>query len=164
MGYGLNTYPDTVNGGGGGAGGSIMYQTTVAYPYVSGYYPATSCYMPLYGSAYGGSDGGGYYNRPVLTKEELAEQKRRDKILQQTRNKQEREAQKRLANRTLADLSDESKEIFMNIVHKFYKEYLKEQEVKQIMSGLKWFFILLGLAIFFNFPTILKIIQTAIAK
>lgn len=133
---------------------TTMYQTT-AYPYTG------SAYYPLYGSGYG-NFGGGIYQRPQLSKAELADQRREEARLRKIQDKQEKGRQQKLAKRTLADLSDESKRIFMNIVRKTYKDYQKEQEVRKIMSGLKWFLILLGLAIFLNFNTILKIIQTAV--
>lgn len=82
------------------------------------------------------------------------------------RLKRESEAEKRererLANRTLADLDDDDKEELMGIINDFHKQYKREQEVKQLMSGIKWFLIFIGVAILFNFPRILSIIETAI--
>ena len=72
---------------------------------------------------------------------------------------EERKERIRLSRRTLADLSEESKERFMNIVNDTYKDYKRIEEVKQFMSGVKWFFILLGLAVLWNFPRILTIIE-----
>ncbi len=133
-------YNNDYSGAGGGGGGS--YGTCWS----------ASTYMPTC-SGYNGNP------FPKPTKEEIKRAKERDKAME----RMAKEAKKRLEKRTLADLSDESKEIIMNHAHQLLREYKIESEVKSMLKGLSIFLALIGLAVFFNFSTILKIVQGVVS-
>jgi hypothetical protein len=165
MGYGLNTYADSPGGGGGG-GGVIMYGSSASFVPCSSYC-STASYFPV--SGYNGSGGSGYSPPYKPTKAELAEERRLEKEERKVELEQEKQdrleelrEKKRLANRTLADLSEESKEKIMDHVHSLLREYRMKKEVNKMMSGFKWFAILLGIAVMWHFGTILKIVQQAV--
>lgn len=61
-------------------------------------------------------------------------------------------------------LSNSEAERIMKILKQTYNQYRLEQEVKKMATGLKWFLILLGLALALNFDKVLNIIQTAVTK
>ena len=104
-----------------------------------------------------GSTMGYYTSAPPYqpTKQEIAKQKR-------INDEYAKKEAKRLKNRTLASLSDESKAIILRHAKALLREYKNIERRKQIMSGIKWFFIFLGLAILFNFSRILTIIETMV--
>jgi hypothetical protein len=58
-------------------------------------------------------------------------------------------------------MSDSDKEWLLDTIHSEYKWYRFERGWKTIM---KWFWILLGLAIFINFPRILELVKLALIK
>jgi hypothetical protein len=125
--------------------------------YMAGSFYSGSCYtaMPYWTATGYGTATTSYI--PIHTESD-AERKRRLKL----ESEAERKERERLANRTLADLDDDDKEELMTIINDFYKQYKHEEEVKQLMSGVKWFLIFLGLAILWNFPTILALIAKMI--
>jgi len=147
MGYGLMSHADTPGGD------RLMYSSSYFVPATS---YSTAC-SPFVSGYNGGGGGGSCYHEP--TKAELAEERRREKELERNRTVLERLEAKRLANRTLADLSEESKEKIMDHVYSLLKEYHRTKEVKKMMSDVKWFLVFLGLAVLFNFGRILNIVQ-----
>lgn len=127
-----------------------MYSSSYQ-PYATSYYPASgfvSGYYPLSASApmlWGTSP----YSR--TDKEEKEYQKK----LTAQEKAIEREQRLEKQRQSLSNMPDWRKKI----VRKAIKALLFEQEVNEIMSGLKWFLIFLGLAILFNFGKILDVIK-----
>jgi hypothetical protein len=128
------------------------------YTASSGFYSG-SCYtatcVPYWTSGYTAASTTAVFPNYIESPKELKERLKREAI-------EEKERQERLANRTLADLDEDDKEELMTIINDFYKQYKREQEVKQLMSGIKWFLIFLGIAILFNFQRILALIELAL--
>lgn len=133
----------------------------------------TTSYNPYPSSVAPGGAGGSIYGLPssycssfcssIEPYEETAAEKKarlkREAEYERNEKKRQQIEAKRHAARTLADLSDKSKERVRAIILKAYKEYVFKQEVKTMTTGIKWFLIFLGLAILVNFGHILKIIE-----
>ena len=158
-----------------------QYNQWQSQAYVSALYPSTGLevdYCHRCGQVYrteyclyhrcGTPDlGSPYYMRPRTAEEEkklneerarvMAEQKKREE-------KEEEEARLRKLNWKMSDLDNDKKKEYLDLVRKVYRRYELERGWQQIMSGLKWFFILLGFAILINFTQILEIIKLAIGK
>jgi len=97
------------------------------------------------------------------------ERLRQEQLLIEASNRLKRDEKQRLIEEerrwsrwTLADLSGDKKQKIQEIIRQFYKEYLYEKEVNEMLTGLKWLFILLGVALLLNFGHILKIIEMAL--
>lgn len=140
-----NYVPMRLNGGGNGR---IMHS--------SSYQPYISSYDPYYGGPSAFCVPTSYYptNRHLEASSRLrsAEDIKEEKELEKRIEREQRLEKQR---QSLSNMPDWRKKI----VRKAIKALLFEQEVNEIMSGLKWFLIFLGLAILFNFGKILDVIK-----
>lgn len=114
---------------------------------------ATSTYYPMNNAIYAGSSIGGYSsygtpNNPFDYKKQ--------------RQMEEKMRQEEMRFWTLGKLSNDRKQSIMKITKQLLSELRFERRWKNMTSGIKWFLIFLGLAIFLNFGKILSLVQLAI--
>ena len=64
----------------------------------------------------------------------------------------------------LADLSEWRKKEIIEVVRKLIKELEWERRWKMVEKGIKWFLILMAIAIFMHFGRILSIIEAIVIK
>lgn len=96
------------------------------------------------------------------TKEQKAERLKREAEEQRRMTEAQKKETERLKNRTLYNLSENSKKIFLEEIKKFYRDYEYKQNMKQLMFGLNFVFFSVAAGVLFNFGSILKIVQSII--
>jgi hypothetical protein len=90
-------------------------------------------------------------------KEEQRERERLDQL------KKEQDAEvRRWRSRKLADLPDEKKDLLLMTAHKLLKEYDYRKGVTLMWKGITAFLFFLGVAVWWNFPKILNLIEVAL--
>lgn len=113
------------------------------------------------GTIYSGGISGSYGNPflgqyvKTLTKRQIEEQK---EITKRAQKRAVEERKKLIANWKLSDLSEWRKKKLLEIIHVSYDYYVWERR----LNDMKYFWILLGLAIFINFSKILEILKLII--
>lgn len=108
------------------------------------------------GSGHNCDLGSPYYVRPQ-TREE------RDRVVAEQKKREEEVRLQRL-NWKMSGLDNDKKKEYLDLVRKVYRRYELERRCKQMMSGIKWFFIFLGFAVLVNFQQILDIIKLALGE